>query len=64
MAGETGPSTDFSRVFWVAEDDGRLVGFIHGRFRDISAQVLERWKATKVGHVTLMAVAPSHRRRG
>jgi ribosomal protein S18 acetylase RimI-like enzyme len=61
---EEGLATDFPGGFWVAEENGRLVGFVHGQLRDVPAQVLERWKATKVGHITLMAVAPSHRRKG
>lgn len=54
----------FPEGFWVAKDDGKLVGFVYGYFNDIPEGLLERWKATKVGHVELMAVAPSYRRRG
>lgn len=48
----------------MAEDDGRLVGFVQGRFRDVPSEVLDKWKATRVGHVTPMAVVSSHRRKG
>ena len=42
----------------------QIVGFIYGYFRDVPQQVLERWNSKKVGYVQLMAMAPSHRRRG
>ena len=61
---EEGLATNFPRGSWVAEDEGRPVGFAVGCFRDVPSEVLARWKATRVGHVTLMAVAPSHRRQG
>ena len=48
----------------MAEDEGRRVGFVIGCFRDVPSEVLARWKATRVGHVTLMAVAPSHGKKG
>ena len=54
----------FPRGFWVAEAEGKIVGFVYGYFKDVPGDVLERWKATKVGHVTLMVVAPSHRKMG
>lgn len=54
----------FPRGFWVAEAEGSIVGFVYGYFKDVPGEVLERWKATKVGHVTLMAVASSHRKKG
>jgi ribosomal protein S18 acetylase RimI-like enzyme len=54
----------FPKGFWVAEDESKIVGFAYGYFKDVPSQVLERWGVTKVGHVELMAVAPSHRRKG
>ena len=54
----------FPSGFWVAEDEGRVIGFAYGYFRDVPGQVLEKWKAGKVGYVGLMAVAPEYRRRG
>ena len=57
-------TTHFPHGFWVAEYQGRVVGFAYGHFKDVPAQVLERWKAKRVGYVELMAVAPEHRRRG
>ena len=54
----------FPKGFWVAEDESEIVGFAYGYFKEIPPQVLEKWGVTKVGHVELMAVAPSHRRKG
>ena len=55
----------FPDGFLVAEDDeGRVVGFVYGFFRDVPGQVLEKWKASKVGQVELMAVHPAYRGRG
>ena len=54
----------FPKGFLVAEDEGRIVGFVYGYFKDVPSVVLDRWKATKVGYVALMAVEPSHRKKG
>ena len=51
----------FPSGFWVAESEGKVVGFVYGCFRDVPAEALERWKASKVGQVELMSVHPSHR---
>ena len=57
---------NFPDGFLVAEDEdeGRVVGFVYGYLRDVPAEVLERWKARKVGQVELMAVHPDHRGKG
>ena len=57
-------TTSFPRGFWVAEANGELVGFAYGYLKDVPEEVLARWRATKVGYVALMAVAPSHRGGG
>jgi [ribosomal protein S18]-alanine N-acetyltransferase len=57
-------TSHFPEGFWIAEDEGKIVGFVYGYFKDVPAEVLERWRATKVGYVQLMAVAPNHRHRG
>jgi len=57
-------TTGFPDGFWVAEDKGRIVGFAYGYFRDVPDQVLEKWGATKVGQVGLMAVEAGRRREG
>lgn len=54
----------FPRGFWVAEDKGEVVGFAFGHLRDVPEEVLEKWKARKVGSVELMAVVPERRRQG
>jgi len=54
----------FPRGFWVAEEEGKVVGFAFGRLKEVPEEVLERWKARKVGYVELMAVVPERRRRG
>lgn len=54
----------FPRGFLVAEDEGTVVGFVYGYFKDVPDSVLERWNAKKVGYVALMAVAPSYRKKG
>lgn len=48
----------------VAEDDGRVVGFVLGYLREIPAAVLDHWKASIVGHVELLVVDPRSRNRG
>jgi ribosomal protein S18 acetylase RimI-like enzyme len=54
----------FPEGFWVAEENGTIVGFVYGHFKDPPIEVLEKWRAKKVGYIQLMAVAPSYRRRG
>jgi len=54
----------FPNGFCVAESEGKVVGFAYGCFRDVPGEVLERWKATKVGQVELFVVHPDYRNRG
>lgn len=54
----------FPNGFWIAEIDSEIVGFAYGYFKEIPQDVLERWNATKVGYVALVAVVPRYRRRG
>jgi len=54
----------YPRGFWVAEDEGRVVGFVFGQIRDVPEEVLQRWRARKVGNVDLIAVVPERRRCG
>jgi len=51
----------FPNGFWVAEEDDEVVGFAYGYFKDIPADVLAHWGASKVGEITLMAVDPNYR---
>jgi len=57
-------TASFPQGSWVAEDEGEVIGFAYGCFRDVPEKVLERWKARKVGHIELMAVDAKHRGRG
>jgi len=51
--------------FLVAELNKRIVGFIYGReSKNVPDKVLQRWKATKVGSVEVLAVEEQYRRRG
>jgi len=51
--------------FLVAELNKRIVGFIYGReSKNVPDEVLQRWKATKVGSVEVLAVEEQYRRRG
>lgn len=54
----------FPYGFWVAEEDGKIVGFAFGYFKDVPGEVLTRWRASKVGEITLMAVDADYRNRG
>ena len=57
-------TNQFPNGFWVAEDGGKIVGFIYGYFKAVPEEVLQRWKSKKVGYVELMAVSPDNRRQG
>ena len=54
----------FPNGFWVAEEDDKLVGFAYGYFKDVPAEVLARWSASKVGEIALIAVDANYRNRG
>jgi GNAT superfamily N-acetyltransferase len=54
----------FRRGFWVAEDEGEVVGFAYGYFREVPGEILERWRSSKVGQVELMTVHPEYRSSG
>ena len=51
--------------FLVAELNRRIVGFVYGReSKNVPDEVLQRWKARKVGSVEVLAVEEQYRRRG
>ena len=51
--------------FLVAEMLGDVVGFVYGReSKNVPYEVLQRWRATKVGSVEVIAVEERHRRNG
>ena len=54
----------FPNGFWVAEEDGEVVGFAFGYFKDVPGEVLARWGASKVGEIMLVAVDANHRNAG
>lgn len=54
----------FPNGFWVAEEDDRVVGYAYGYFKDVPAEVLERWGVSKVGEITSVAVDPNCRNKG
>ena len=57
-------TSTFPQGFLVAEDGGRVVGFAYSYFREVPIEVLERWKARKVGTLVLMVVDPRSRKKG
>ncbi|UCD97252.1 MAG: ribosomal protein S18-alanine N-acetyltransferase [Candidatus Bathyarchaeota archaeon] len=53
----------FPATFIVAEDDGRLGGYVMCRI-ETGFSSLSRTRLTKKGHVVSIAVLPEHRRKG
>jgi len=54
----------FPNGFWVAEEDDKVVGYAYGYFKDVPADVLARWGASKIGEITSIAVDPKYRNKG
>lgn len=54
----------FPEGFWVAEDNGIVVGFAYGHFKEVPEEILEKWGAKKIGYIDSMAVARDQRRKG
>jgi len=54
----------FPDGFIVAEEGGQIVGFVLGYLRDVPTEVLEHWRASKGGHVELLAVDSRYRNGG
>jgi ribosomal protein S18 acetylase RimI-like enzyme len=51
--------------FVVESESNRIIGFITGyEKKEVPEQVLQTWKASRVGYVDLMAVDLPYRRRG
>ena len=57
-------TTHFQECFWVAEEEGKVVGFAYGYFKDVPLEVLKRWGSKKVAQIELIAVHPDHRKKG
>jgi len=58
------PAWPFPQGCLVAEDEGKVVGFIFSYLRDVPSTVLTRWDATKVAEIELLAVDASYRHQG
>lgn len=54
----------FPEGLLVAPDGDEIVGFVFAYLRDIPGEVLSRWGAYQVAQIELLAVTPSHRRKG
>lgn len=50
--------------FLVAEADNKILGFVCGRQSNPPAEVLEKWRSTRVGSIETLAVDEDHRRHG
>ncbi|MEM2871836.1 MAG: ribosomal protein S18-alanine N-acetyltransferase [Candidatus Caldarchaeum sp.] len=53
----------YPKAFWVAEVDGRIVGYVMCRVERIFSK-LDFLKIKKAGHIVSVAVLPEHRKRG
>ena len=53
-----------SEFFFVAEADKRIVGFVYGSESSPPAEVLDKWKSSKVASIEMLAVEEDFRRRG
>ena len=54
----------FPEGCWIAEEDNQIVGFAFGHFKEIPAETLTRWGASKVAEITLVVVDPQYQNRG
>jgi ribosomal protein S18 acetylase RimI-like enzyme len=54
----------FPQGFLVVEEDGTIIGFVYGYFRDVPKEVLASWTASKVATIELLAVSPDYRNQG
>ena len=54
-----------SELFFVAERESKVVGFVYGReSKHLPNETLARWKANKVASIETLAVDEDYRRRG
>ena len=51
-------------VFFVAEADEKIVGFVYGKESNPPAEVLDKWNSRKVASIETLAVDEDHRREG
>jgi ribosomal protein S18 acetylase RimI-like enzyme len=54
----------FPEGFWVAEENNQVVGFVYGHCKEIPAEILTRWGASKAAEITLLVVDPQYQNRG
>jgi ribosomal protein S18 acetylase RimI-like enzyme len=50
--------------FFVAEADGKVIGFVYGRESYPPAEVLDKWNSRRVASIETLAVDEDHRREG
>ncbi len=52
-------------LFFVAETDGKVLGFVYGReSKYLPGETLMKWKASKAASIETLAVDEAYRRRG
>jgi ribosomal protein S18 acetylase RimI-like enzyme len=51
-------------LFYVAESNSRIIGFVYGRESNPPIEALDKWKATKVASIETLAVDEEYRRHG
>ncbi len=51
-------------LFFVAEADGKVVGFVYGRESNPPEEVLDKWNSRKVASIETLVVDEYHRRCG
>jgi len=49
---------------FVAESDGRVVGFVYGTESRPPAEVLDKWKSRKVASIETLTIDEDYRRQG
>jgi len=67
-----GPTTEgdlkithaFPEGFIVAEEDGKVIGFAYGYFKDVPKEVLHNWGVSRVATIELLVVDPIYRKHG
>ena len=58
------PAWSFPRGLLVADDEGKVIGFVFAYLREVPGEILNRWGASKVAQVELLAVNSSWRNQG
>ena len=58
------PAWSFPGGLLVADDGDRPIGFVFAYLQEVSGEVLNKWGASKVARIELLAVDPSYRNQG